>query len=147
MSGIGEAIGVASSIITLICVTSALLDILEDISKCGARCDEFQKDLESLKGVLQHVESEYRKTIDLISRIDKLGCSKADAELTASLGRIRSTCRDLETIFKTVNKKKWNFKKKWAWDRSEKDLKILHQRLESQKSNLELTLRAITYVQ
>ena len=145
MSGV-DVIGVASGLFTLLSVTTALLDILEDISKCGARCNEFQKDLESLQGVLQHVESEYRKTIDLIEKIDKSSCSKADSKLTASLGRLRSTCRDLETIFKTINAKKWNIKKKLAWDRSEKNLTVLHRRLESQKSNLELTLRAITYV-
>jgi predicted nuclease with TOPRIM domain len=145
MSGV-DVIGVASGIFTLLSVTTALLDILEDISKCGARCDEFQKDLESLQGVLQHVESEYRKNIDLIEKIDESSCSKADSELTASLGRLFSTCRDLETIFKPINAKKWNINKKLAWDRSEKNLTILHRRLESQKSNLELTLRAITYV-
>src|SRR5579871_1871030 len=82
-----------------------------------------------------------KKSIRLIKKIDKLSCSKAEGELTESVGALFATCPDVETIFTNVLGKDTKITRKWAWNRQQRDLEFLQQ-----KGNLLLTLKAITYV-
>ncbi|KAJ3545791.1 hypothetical protein NM208_g2332 [Fusarium decemcellulare] len=137
------ALETLASIAGLVTFAGKLISTLNGLRGCGPKCSALIQSMQNLRDVLERVQAEYEKTLDMVNRLNGASSSLSitNSLLSRCLGGCSLTCRDFEAILGKISRSKVRSLK---WRLAEGDLEHLATRLEGDKSTLVLLLASIS---